>query len=301
MGFYLALDAGGTKTDYVLADGSRELARVRSGTIKRMRADSDTAAANLDSALAQLTAQTGISMREVERTCIGTAGESVPLVVDWLRQAFQERVSGELVLVGDVEIALDAAFPGAPGILVMAGTGSNVAGRGRDGKLLTCGGWGPALSDQGSGHRIGLQALRATFLAIDEGRSTGLLDAVLQYWQLDSIEALVQHANALPSPDFSTLAQIVFTCAEHGDPVASAVLQQEGDDLGYLVRLLLRRLSVSKDVLPDIAYTGSILQNIVPVRKALVEAVTAEFPSIQILDLVVDPLQGALWRARKIL
>jgi N-acetylglucosamine kinase-like BadF-type ATPase len=37
MSFFLALDAGGTKTDYVLADETRELERVRTGTIKRMR------------------------------------------------------------------------------------------------------------------------------------------------------------------------------------------------------------------------------------------------------------------------
>ena len=44
MSFFLALDAGGTKTDYVLADETRELARVRTGTIKRMRTDAETAA-----------------------------------------------------------------------------------------------------------------------------------------------------------------------------------------------------------------------------------------------------------------
>ena len=43
MSFFLALDAGGTKTDYVLADETRELERVRTGTIKRMRTDAATA------------------------------------------------------------------------------------------------------------------------------------------------------------------------------------------------------------------------------------------------------------------
>ena len=85
MSFFLALDAGGTKTDYLLADETRELARVRTGTIKRMRVDAATASQNLESALAELTAQTGISMAAITRTCIGTAGESVPLVNDWLQ------------------------------------------------------------------------------------------------------------------------------------------------------------------------------------------------------------------------
>ena len=83
--FLFALDAGGTKTDYLLADETRELARVRTGTIKRMRVDAGIATQNLESALSQLTAQTGVSMASITRTCIGTAGVSVPLVNDWLQ------------------------------------------------------------------------------------------------------------------------------------------------------------------------------------------------------------------------
>ena len=59
MPFYLAIDAGGTKTDYLLADETRELARVRSATIKRLRVDADTAARTLDDALTQLSALGG--------------------------------------------------------------------------------------------------------------------------------------------------------------------------------------------------------------------------------------------------
>lgn len=129
MSYFLAIDAGGTKTDYVLADETQELARVRSGTIKRMRTDEDSAARNLHQALAELAAMSGIPMSAIDRTCIGTAGETVRLVTDWLRAAFGARVAGELILLGDVEIALDAAFFGQPGVLVLAGTGSNVAGR----------------------------------------------------------------------------------------------------------------------------------------------------------------------------
>ena len=67
-------------------------------------------------------------MASVTRTCIGTAGENVPLVKDWLRESITARVGGELLILGDVEIALDAAFPGRAGVLVLAGTGSNVVG-----------------------------------------------------------------------------------------------------------------------------------------------------------------------------
>jgi glucosamine kinase len=301
MNFFLALDAGGTKTDYVLADETRELARVRTGTIKRMRVDAATAGQNLESALAELSEQTGISMASVTRTCVGTAGETVPLVTDWLRESITARVGGELLILGDVEIALDAAFPGRAGVLVLAGTGSNVVGRTGGGQLVSAGGWGPALADQGSGHRIGLESLRAIFLAKDEGRHTLLLPAVLDFWQLSSLEHLVEYANALPSPDFSTLTGAVLQCAELGDEIALTVLQQQGDELAYLVRLVIRRLrrvSHNHDWTPPIAFAGSILENVPPVRDALIAAVRCEFPAVDAPDKAVDPIDGALWRAR---
>ena len=75
MAFFLALDVDGTKTDVVLADESRELAHVRTGTLKRLRVDAHTATANLAQALVELTSRTGIAMSSITRTCVGTAGK----------------------------------------------------------------------------------------------------------------------------------------------------------------------------------------------------------------------------------
>jgi N-acetylglucosamine kinase-like BadF-type ATPase len=302
MNLFLAVDAGGTKTDYLLADETRELARVRGGTIKRMRANAETTAQNLAQALAELTSVSGVSMQSITRTCIGTAGETVALVVDWLRESFGKHVSGDLILLGDVEIALDAAFPGQPGVLVLAGTGSNVAARDRSGKVTTAGGWGPALADQGSGNRIGQEALRALFLAIDEERPTKLLAAVLQLWRLSSVADIVAFANTIPSPDFSQLAKVVLTAAEAGDAVAMSVLEKEGADLAYLACLLIarmRKIPSQATLVPPVAFTGSIMEKVPPVRNALIAALDRTYPGIATLEGVVDPIAGALWRARR--
>jgi glucosamine kinase len=298
---FLAVDAGGTKTDYVLADETNVLARVRTGSIKRLRVDAATACQNLESGLSELSRETGISMADITRTCVGTAGETVPLVTDWLRESFGAHVGGALLILGDVEIALDAAFPGEAGVLVLAGTGSNVVGRTPEGSLVSAGGWGPVLSDQGSGHMIGVDALRAVFLAKDEGRHTRLLQAVMDFWQLASLEHLIEYANASPTPDFSTLTGTVLQCAELEDEVALAVLRGQGEQLGYLVRLVIRRLrrvAVEEDWMPRIAFAGSILENVPPIREALMDAVRSEFPAAQAPDKTVDPIDGALWRAR---
>lgn len=302
MAFYLALDVGGTKTEYVLADETRELARVRGGTIKRMRTDATSAQENLDKALAEVEAQSGVAMSNITRSCVGAAGVTVPLVTDWIREAFHERIGGDLILVGDVEIALDAAFFGGPGVLVMAGTGSNVAGRDSAGELTTAGGWGPALADQGSGARIGQQALRNTFLAIDEERQTTLLPAILKLWGLTEYMELVGYANQIPSPDVTKLAPLVVECAAAGDEVAHKVLRREAEELAHLARIVidrLRRVDKREDWLPDLAFTGSILEHVAEVRDGIVDVLRAELPRLKVLPGVVDPLQGALWRARQ--
>ena len=306
MSIYLAIDAGGTKTDYVLADETRELARTRSGTIKLMRTNPGVATANLDEALVALSSLSGISMQQVTRTCIGAAGETVTLVTGFLREAFQSRVAGELLLLGDVEIAVDAAFPGASGVLVLAGTGSNIAGRTVTGVLTRAGGWGPAIADQGSGHRIGHAAVRAAFLARDEGRATSLFEAMYDFWHLRTglvppLDQLVGFANSIPSPDFSKLVPLVLACALDGDAIAQAVLIQEGRDLGYLTRLVLRRLIAAappNPQTPAVAFAGSIMERVLPVRDALIADLETEFPAIKTVPGVVDPVLGALWRAR---
>ena len=301
MSFFLALDAGGTKTDYLLADETRELARVRTGTIKRMRVDAATASQNLESALTQLTAQTGVSMASITRTCIGMAGERVPLVRDWLQSSFSARVGGGLLIVGDVEIALEAAFPGRAGVLALAGTGSNVLGRTSGGQLITAGGWGPGSGRPGIWIQDRPGKLRATFLAKDEERQTLLLSAVMDFWKLSSLDSLVEYANSRPAPDYSKLTEVVVHCAELGDETALGVLQQQGEELAYIVRLVIRRLRLAsneKEWTPPIAYTGSILENVTQVRDALIAAVQREFPRALAPDKVVDPIEGALWRAR---
>jgi glucosamine kinase len=300
MSLYLAIDAGGTKTDYLLADDERELGRVRGGSIKRLRVPAEQATRHLEDALAGLTALTGRSLAQVEYTCVGAAGNSIPAVGDWIRAELGSRVGGALLMLNDVEIALDAAYPGEPGILILAGTGSNVLGRTSNGKLVGAGGYGPALADQGSGHSIGEHALRAVFLARDEGRETKLYEAICAATELHSYEELVAWANSAAPAAFSPLARTVAECAEAGDALARAVLAEQGKQLAHLALLVHRRIETvdGPEWKPRFAFAGSILEKVLPLREALIAAIESEAPGSNFLQGVVDPIQGALWRAR---
>ncbi|WP_420237037.1 N-acetylglucosamine kinase [Telmatobacter bradus] len=304
MHYFLGVDSGGTKAEFVLGNETQELARVRTGTIKRMKVDAQTAEANLLSGLQQLTEVTGVAMDSIASCCIGTAGETVPLVTDWLRRVFARHVSGELYLIGDVEVALDSVFFGQRGILILSGTGSNIAGRTAEGKMVTAGGWGPALADQGSGHYIGVESLRRGFLAIDRQLPTRLLDLAQSFWNLHSLNELIEFANANPAPEFSRLVPMVLECAVQGDVVAMEVLERGGVDLANLASLLIERMrtleaeSQQPFTLPTVAVAGSILTHVTMLREALVRHMRKRYPSIVVLDTPADPPAGALWNAR---
>jgi glucosamine kinase len=311
MPYFLAVDAGGTKTEFALADEERELLRIRTAAIQRQRVSEETARQNLSEAFHQLESATGVAMQSITRSCVGTSGETVPLISTWLRQAFTTQVGGQLLLLGDVEIALDSCFHGGRGLLVLAGTGSNVAGRASNGAIFTAGGWGPTLADQGSGQFIGREALRRGFLAIDQDAqesSTKLLDLAMQHWKLPSLAALIEFANTNPAPNFTTFTPLVVAASAEGDIVARDVLQQGGRDLAYLAGLVIKRirklectsLELSQSFTPPaIAVAGSILAKVAPVREALMDSLRTSYPEIHLMESPADPVSGALWRARR--
>lgn len=317
MSLFLAIDAGGTRTQCLIADETRVLARAATGTVKLMRVSEQEATARLQAMLADVADAAGVSLGQVSRTCFGLAGVSGPAVQAWARRAVAEVVAGELILCGDEEIALNAAFAGGPGILVVAGTGSNAIGRAAGGELFGAGGWGPVVGDEGSGYWIGLEAIRAALRAHDRvgmgGVATCLLREIEREWGLGSVAELVAVANqrtfsvgATP-PDFAALAPVVARCAEAGDALAAGVLERAGEELAVLVSVVFHKMSgrtmgaglaggTGAEI--GVAFTGSVLAQIAAVRQAMVARLAVAVPGARVGGAAVDPLDGALWRAR---
>jgi N-acetylglucosamine kinase-like BadF-type ATPase len=307
MSLFLAIDAGGTKTQCLIADGERVLARASTGTVKLMRVSEQEATARLQAMLAEVAVAAGVSLGQVTRTCFGLAGVSGPAVQAWARRTVTAGVAGELILYGDEEIALDAAFAGGPGILVIAGTGSNAIGRSASGEHFGAGGWGPVLGDEGSGYWIGRESIRAALRAQERtgvgGVSSCLLREIERHWELGSVAELVAMANqrtfsgGASPPDFAALAPVVARCAERGDALAAGILERAGEELAELVSVVFHKMHAGPTEI-GVAFTGSVLAQIATVRGAMVARLAVAVPSARVRDAAVDPLDGALWRAR---
>ena len=135
----LGLDGGGTRTRVSIADDGRVLAFAEGGSIKRLRVGAAVAEENLRALLAEAYKQAGVT--QVAVACAGVASSKMPGVQEWITAVFGDFQIARSEIVGDEVIALDAAFKGGPGILQIAGTGTNCLGRAPDGGWETCGGW----------------------------------------------------------------------------------------------------------------------------------------------------------------
>jgi N-acetylglucosamine kinase-like BadF-type ATPase len=292
------LDSGGTKTECWLGDETRILGRAIARTVKLTRVSQEIATARLQELLGTVSAQSGVPLSAVTRTCVGVAGFSIAEVREWAYRVISGMVSGEVIVCGDDEIALDAAFRGGPGILVIGGTGSAVLGRASDGSRLKAGGWGPGIGDEGSGYWIGREALRRTFAALDNEEETALLDAIRTAWGVEEIGDIVSFANSRPGPDLSALTPVVMQCAESGDALARGILEDAGAELARQVAIVWQKMRAHGEDSGRVAYTGSVVEKIAPARESMRRQIERRCPGLRVIDGAINSMDGAMWRAR---
>jgi glucosamine kinase len=300
MAFYLGIDGGGTKTRCVLGNETTVLATAVSGGCNVVRLGEAQARESLHAVVRQVCSIAKVSAAQVGAVCLGAAGAARPEIAAKLRHILSEiypQFMSNIEVVGDAEIALEAAFGNGPGVIAIAGTGSIVYGRDEAGQTARAGGWGFAISDEGSGHWIGRQAISALLRARDEGRETALTALILEYWHLDNIDALIQRANATPPPEFPRLFPIVVQAAAERDSIAVELLSRAGAELAALAGIVLRRIAQTPPYVP-VAMTGSVFRQSEDVRRVFYNGLEEHFPGIKLQDDFVDPVQGALARAR---
>lgn len=305
MKLILGIDGGGTRTRGSIveldeAGGERRLAHVESGSIKRLRVGAAAAEEHLRALMRDLYAAANVA--QVDAATVGVASVSMPGVREWITAVFGDCGVARSEVVGDEVIALDAAFRGGPGILQIAGTGSNTVGRAPDGSRESAGGWSSHLGDEGSGYWIGINALRQGLHAHDRGQPTRILERVCEIWAVQGLDELINIGDATPGPDFAALAPAIHELGLAGDAVARAVLAQAAADLVefvLLVRAKLRRRHNLTAELP-VAWTGGVIEKMSLVREAFFAGLTVAAPDLPVARAATVPLEGALWRARQL-
>jgi glucosamine kinase len=297
MAIFLGIDGGGTRTSCLIGDETSVLGSGSAGASNVLRIGEAVARAALVEAIRQACDAARIDAAQISRTCVGVAGAARHEVAEVVRRIVAETVSGQIEIVGDMVIALHAAFGAGPGIVVIAGTGSIAYGRNKAGKVARAGGWGFAISDEGSGHWIGRAAVSAALRAADESDVSSLLQAIMKVWKVENRDALVTATNASPAPDFAALFPAVLAAANGGDSLAASVLRRAGSELAALTKIVLGRLFSDADTVP-VAMSGGVFANSASVREVFYNELRVQLPQVVIGEKIAEPVRGALDLAR---
>ena len=298
MPFFLGIDGGGSKTRCIVGDEKSLLGTGTSSSCKVQRVGEACARDSLAAAIHESCVQAGISPRQIARTCAGVTGSARAEIANIMRELISSIVAGEAEVVGDVEVAFEDAFGTGPGVLVIAGTGSIVYGRNAHTKTARAGGWGHAISDEGSGYWIGAEAIRAALRARDRGDDSKLLRELMQAIAAADVDDFIVRVNATPTPDFAALVPAVLAASDRGDVLATKVLEQSGFELARLAEIVIHRLFANSDEIP-VATHGGVLASSEQVKKSLVSELRSRNPHVLFPSRTIDPARGALSRARR--
>jgi glucosamine kinase len=168
----------------------------------------------------------------------GLAGAGDASVRAAVQATLAERLGGAPVQVEtDLQIALFDAFGRAPGVLLLAGTGSACLVGGRSGETRLVGGWGPAVGDEGSGFALGRAAVSAVLHAADgRGPATELTGRLTSETGTVDPWQLARWAASASRRELAALAPAVLEACAGGDGVASRLLEEAAQALVDHVR-----------------------------------------------------------------
>ena len=297
MPFFLGIDGGGTKTRCLLGDDKSVLGTGTGSGCNVLRVGEACARDSLVAAIHEACVSGGVSPQKISRTCAGISGAADDGIASLVQRLLIEIVGGAIEVLGDMKVAMEAAFGGGPGVIVIAGTGSIAYGRNASGEKARAGGWGRVVSDEGAGHWIAARAFAAGLRARDEGRNSELLQALMSALDVRSAEDLVVKLNEDPVRDYAPLFPVVLASADASDADAIAVLQSAANELAKLAQVLVKRLFGAEEV--AVAVHGGVFASSAVVKQSFERHLRELCPSARCIPGEFDPALGALARARR--
>jgi N-acetylglucosamine kinase-like BadF-type ATPase len=299
----IGIDGGQTSSTCALVTaGGAILAVGKGGPLLHLAAHGgrERLAASLSEAIGDAWQRAGRRPLPVDAIGLGLTGvqaatpeaEAVRTVIQAIQPAAQ------VVIDSDGIAALYGAHLTAPGIIVIAGTGSVGYGRGEDGLIERVGGWGWLVGDEGSALAIGRDAVSACFRAADGAGHPTLLEAALRdHVGVPTTYDLkrVVYAADFGARGFAALAPLVAEVAQAGDAVAQRILADAGADLAHMVWTLARRLRLDQPPPGQavrVAPIGGAFTHLPALRTAFVAALAAR-PTLRVVEAQLPPVLGA--------
>ena len=252
----LGIEGGGTKTTWCLVDESENIlaqGKVGPGNVSLL-SDAELRELFLEiaEALPTLPNRVGAGMAGVMKFSEGGRVKRV------LKKVFSQ--AKRIEVREDSDSGFYAAHGAKPGVLVIAGTGSNVMVS--DGKRqIKLGGWGQYAGDWGSAWHIAQLGIQSAFSNYDQtGKFGKLAKALFKETGTDTMGdlAFCSLQLAQKKADFSSLVKAVFRATKQGDLEAKRCINEGLEALSQRVAWGMKRLRLKKC---DIAVIGGMFEH----------------------------------------
>ena len=258
----LAADAGGSKTAYCLKflpGGERRYLTFGGSNYKV--SGIEVARENLITRLLQALEGEGIGLQDIQGAVFGIAGLDVPEDARVYGELIAELGLGDrAVIYNDCELAF-LATARAPGLCLVAGTGSNCMAFHPSRPMIQVGGMGAFLSDGGSGFWIAQQVMR-DMLRFADGVIPGrpLYDVVARHFGVGTTADIPLRFAVMEVPEIATAARVIIAAATEGDPDALAVVNGALEQLWELARTAMGRMAYEPGETLDVVLNGSLFK-----------------------------------------
>lgn len=243
-----SIDSGATKTDILICtmDGSTHFERLNI-SLNIHNQKMQVIESNLE-IISRILVKHG-----VEEVVWGLAGLDTDRDYNIWRDLLARYEDFKHYILHDVEMALYAADYSGKGVVVVAGTGSNVYGF--DGKnKVKCGDWGALYGDDFSGYRVGREFLNL-ILHIYDGRlgKRNLLDEFVEYLGIKHEEI----PNWIYRSTISSVASLSrYICGKTDERLIRRIFDRILDEMELAIKTVMKNLSI----LTHIHYTGGLFR-----------------------------------------
>ena len=305
MSFLIGIDGGGTKTHAVLTNLQGEkLFECFAGPSNFLILGTEKVSATILELVDACKSYLNISYEDISAVLLGTTGAGRRNDAELLEQDFQTYLNSKNISIknfrveSDARIALEGAFSGEPGSILIAGTGSIMFGKDKEGNIHRVGGFGRFLGDEGSGYSIGRRALAAVAKSFDgRGGKTLLTELISEKFGITSSEKLITEVYK-NNFDIASITPIVLQAAEMNDESAVQIIESETDEL--ILHLKAMQEKIHEDVL-SVAFIGGILSSKNIYSELFTKKINKQVPNCGVKAPNYPPEYGAILMAQSLL
>jgi N-acetylglucosamine kinase len=299
------MDGGGTKTKCVLTDiNLNPIYETTGGPSNFLVIGTEKVSETILNLLTDYTSSQKIASNDIEAIVLGTTGggrrsDAEILESQIIKDASQKSIAiNKFRVESDARIALEGAFSGKSGSILIAGTGSIMFGKDEVGEIHRVGGFGRFIGDEGSGYRIGRIGLNAVARYFDgRAKSTKIADLLDKEFSISSSEELITEVYR-NNFNIAAVAPLVFDAAENGDKIAQRILEDEADELLLHISAMKAKLNVE---LLKVSLIGSLLTTANYFSYLFNEMVVRRFNDVKIREAEHSPEFGAALLAKQLI